>query len=104
MVDCSGNRDIHTSSINNAGRHKAHARGIQKRGRNSIPLINVVIALDPNLVFRISAAGMDDGPCATLTRPTVTNIDEFRLTRGDDAKRTAMRIPHHRTRPLSTNQ
>jgi hypothetical protein len=58
----------------------------------SVPLINVVIALDPNLAFRIGAAGMDHGPRAALTRPTMTNIDELRLTRGDEPKRTAMAL------------
>jgi len=58
----------------------------------SVALVNIVIALNPNLAFRIRAAGMDDGTRSTLTRPTMTNIDELRLTRGDEPKRTAMAL------------
>src|SRR5215469_11858641 len=36
-----------------------------------ITLINLVVAVDPNSAFRISAAGMDDGPGAPLTSPTM---------------------------------
>jgi hypothetical protein len=46
----------------------------------SVALVNIVIALDPNLAFRIGATGMDDGSGPTLTRPTMTNIDELRFT------------------------
>jgi len=45
-----------------------------------VPLINLIVALDPNLSFWISAAGMDDGPGATLTRPTMTHLDPLWLT------------------------
>jgi hypothetical protein len=31
-----------------------------------VTLVNLVVALDPNSGFRISAAGMDDGPGAAL--------------------------------------
>jgi hypothetical protein len=34
-----------------------------------VTLINLVVALDPNLGFRISAAGMDDGSGAALSTP-----------------------------------
>src|SRR5215472_17414689 len=39
-----------------------------------VTFIDLVVALDPNLAFQISATGMDDGPGATLTRPTMTHI------------------------------
>ena len=45
-----------------------------------VTLIHLVVALDPNLSFWISAAGMDDGPGATLTRPTMTHLDPLWLT------------------------
>jgi hypothetical protein len=48
-----------------------------------VTLINLVVALDPNLAFRISAAEMDDGPGAALTSPTMTHVHSFRLPRGD---------------------
>jgi hypothetical protein len=48
-----------------------------------VTLINSVVALDPNLAFLIGAAGMDDGPGAALTSPTMAHIHPFRLTRGD---------------------
>jgi hypothetical protein len=45
-----------------------------------VTLINLVVALYPNLAFWISAAGMDDGSGATLTRPTMTYIYPLWLT------------------------
>ena len=45
-----------------------------------VPLINLIVALDPNLAFWISAAGMDDGPGAPLTSPTMTHIHPLWLT------------------------
>jgi hypothetical protein len=48
-----------------------------------VTLINPVVALDPNLAFQISAAGMDDGPGAALTSPTMAHVHAFRLARGD---------------------
>jgi len=45
-----------------------------------VTFIDLIFALDPNLSFWISAAGMDDGPGATLTRPTMTHLDPLWLT------------------------
>src|SRR5215831_4666855 len=45
-----------------------------------VPLINLIVALDPNLAFWISAARMDDGSGATLACPTMTHIHPFWLT------------------------
>src|ERR1700758_2488252 len=70
-----------------------------------ITLINLVVAYDPNLAFRISATGMDDGPGAPLTSPTMTHIHSFRLTRGDHPKRAAMALRRslHRSLPSRSN-
>src|SRR5260370_6102640 len=57
-----------------------------------VTLINLVVALDPNLAFRVSAAGMDDRPRAALTSPTTTHIYPLRLPRGDYPKRAAMAL------------
>jgi hypothetical protein len=46
-------------------------------------LVNLVVALDLHLGFRIGAVGMDDGPGAALTSPTMTHIHSFRLTRSE---------------------
>jgi hypothetical protein len=54
------------------------------RSGNGLPLLH--------LGFRIGAAGMDDGPGAALTSPTMTHIHSFRLTRGDHPKRAAMTL------------
>src|SRR5260370_24364100 len=51
-----------------------------------VTLINLVVALDPTLAFRISTAGMDDGPGAALTSPTMKHIRSFGLTRCDYPK------------------
>jgi hypothetical protein len=48
-----------------------------------VTLINPLVTLDPVLAFRIRASGMDDGPGAALTSPTMTHIHAFRLARGD---------------------
>src|SRR6267142_6243967 len=57
-----------------------------------VTLVNLVVALDLHLGFRIGAPGMDDGPGAALTSPTMTHIHSFRLTRGDHPKRAAMAL------------
>src|SRR5260370_16286877 len=44
-----------------------------------VTLINLVVALDPNLAFRVSAAGMDDRPRAALPSPTTRHIYPLRL-------------------------
>jgi hypothetical protein len=54
-----------------------------------VSLINVV-ALDPNLAFRISAAGMDNSLGAALTRSTMTHIHSLGFARGGYPKRAAM--------------
>ena len=54
-----------------------------------VTLINLVVALDPNLALQVSAAGMDDGPGAVLTSSTMTQIHSFRFPRGDYPKRAA---------------
>jgi hypothetical protein len=42
-----------------------------------VTLVNLVVALDPNLAFRISPTGMDYGPGAALTSSTMTYIHSF---------------------------
>ena len=58
----------------------------------SVPLIDVAVALDLNVALRISTAGMNDGSGPTLARPAMTNIDELRISRGHEPKRTAMAL------------
>jgi hypothetical protein len=69
-----------------------------------VTLIDLAVALDPNLAFRISAAGMDDGPGAALTSPTMADIHSFRLPRGNYPKRAAMALRRslHRLPPEFT--
>jgi hypothetical protein len=55
-----------------------------------VSLMNLVVALDPNLAFRISAAGMDDSLGAALTRSTMTHIHSLGFARGGYPKRAAM--------------
>jgi hypothetical protein len=55
----------------------------------SVTLVNLVVALDPNLAFLISTAGMDDSPGARLTSPTMTHIRSRWLPRGNYPKRAA---------------
>src|SRR6267142_3972701 len=58
-----------------------------------VTLVNLVVALDLHLGFRIGAAGMDDGPGAALTSSTMIHMNAFRLARGDYPKRAAVAFP-----------
>jgi hypothetical protein len=57
-----------------------------------VALVDLPLAVEPHLLFRIRRAEMEGGTCAALARLAVAQVDPFRITRGDDAKRATVAL------------